>query len=118
MDDARAVAALRGLRGVPNEVAVLGASNYLNETLRPGGTHARKHMLVVDSAPSVAGRGKMPLDRSRPVCMDAAAATATVAEALTAAAAMADATAPVRINDAKEVAAATTKELTEREQEV
>lgn len=113
-------AAVRGLRGVPNEIAVLGASNYLNETLRPGtgGSHARTHHFTVDRSPAVAGRGKITEERARSVCTSTAQASATLQDAFHQAATLSEMTAPVHIRDLKDVAQRTTDEMVERETEV
>jgi hypothetical protein len=111
-------AALKGLRGPPNEIAVLGASNYLTETLRPGGTHNRRHAFVVENQPAVAGRGKINEERNRAVLTETTDPAATMADAFKQSAALCAAVAPVHIHDLKDIATKTTQELIEKESEV
>lgn len=110
------LAVATGARGPPNELAVLGASNYLAE-VRPGSSHARYQRLHVAS-PAVDARGRLMDVRSRPVMMEAGEAAASVAEALAATKTLAADSEPVRVRDLHEVAARTTAELVEKEKEV
>lgn len=112
-----ATATLRGIRGPSNELAVLGASNYLAEVLRPSGSHARYQTLAVAAPPAVDSRGKLLLERSRAVRHEGDPA-ATVAAALAQTAALEERLAPVRIHDLGEVAEKRTRELVERDAEV
>lgn len=113
--------AISGLRGPPNELALLGASNYMSEVLRHGG-HAKPQLFSMDASPSfVAGRGKPltgPAERASSSPQSEQSSSAALVDALHQSATAFAASVPVHVHDLKEVARAHTQELVDREREV
>jgi hypothetical protein len=104
---------LSGVRGPPNAVAVLGASNYMAETLKPAGSHHKPQIFdgkrgMVDVAERRAGHHHVSREQASAALKDALLQTQAVASAAE----------PVHIHDLKDVADEHTRELVEKDQEV